>query len=196
MIEYIDGKLAQKNPTYVVIDCAGIGYHINISLNTFTKLGEGERCKLFTHLSIKEDAHTLFGFADEEERVVFRLLILVSGIGTNTARLMLSSLSPRDIQAAILSNNVAQIQSIKGIGAKTAQRVILDLKDKVGKEGAAAFSSIISGINNNIKEEALSALVTLGFAKNTAEKTLDQVIKLHGAAMTVEQMIKGALKAL
>lgn len=196
MIEYIDGKLSQKTPTYAIIECSGVGYHLNISLNTFSKIGAEERCKLYTHLSIKEDAHTLYGFADEQERQVFRLLILVSGIGANTARLMLSSLSPKEIQLAILNSNVAQLQSIKGIGAKTAQRVIIDLQDKIGKEDAASFAPIMAGFNNNIREEALSALITLGFAKNSAEKTLDQIIKSQGAVMSVEQLIKSALKAL
>ncbi len=196
MIEYIDGRLTQKTPTYAVIECSGVGYHLKISLHTYSKIGEQERCKLYTHLSIKEDAHTLYGFSDEQERQVFRLLILVSGIGTNTARLMLSSLSPKEIQLAILSNNVAQLQSIKGIGAKTAQRVIIDLQDKIGREDTASLSPLIGGFNNNIKDEALSALVTLGFAKNAAEKTLDQIIKSQGSAMSVEQLIKNALKAL
>jgi Holliday junction DNA helicase RuvA len=197
MIDYISGKLSSKTPTYAVIECAGVGYRLNISLHTFSKIEDTEACKLFAHLSIKEDAHTLYGFADEQERLVFRHLIQVSGIGANTARLMLSSLSPLEIQHAILNKNVTQLQSIKGIGAKTAQRVILDLQDKIGKGEVNSHITHLPGVPyNNIKEEALSALVTLGFAKNAAEKIVDQILKLQGTAITVEQLIKSALKAL
>jgi Holliday junction DNA helicase RuvA len=197
MIDYIKGKLAGKTPTYAVIECSGVGYRLNISLHTFSQIEEAESCKLFAHLSIKEDAHTLYGFAEQQERQVFRHLIQVSGIGANTARLMLSSMSPLEIQHAILNKNVSLLQSIKGIGAKTAQRVILDLQDKIGKGDDNSLMAALPGaINNNIKEEALSALITLGFAKIAAERVVDQVIKSHGAAITVEQLIKGALKAL
>jgi Holliday junction DNA helicase RuvA len=197
MIDYIKGKLAGKTLTYAVIECSGVGYHLNISLHTYSQIEETESCKLFAHLSIKEDAHTLYGFADQQERQVFRHLIQVSGIGANTARLMLSSMSPLEIQQAILNKNVSLLQSIKGIGAKTAQRVILELQDKIGKGDDGSLLVTLSGaLNNNIKEEALSALITLGFAKIAAEKVVDQVIKSHGAAITVEQLIKGALKAL
>jgi Holliday junction DNA helicase RuvA len=196
MIEYIEGRLSIKTPTYAVIECAGVGYRLNISLHTYSKIEASEKCKLFAHLSIKEDAHTLYGFADDQERQVFRHLILVSGIGANTARLMLSSLSPQEIQQAILNKNVSQLQSIKGIGAKTAQRVILDLQDKIGKADVGNSILTVQSSYNNIREEALSALITLGFVKNAAEKVVDQVIKSQGTGLTVEQLIKGALKAL
>src|ERR1700744_4363447 len=135
MYAYIDGKLAFKSPAYVVIDAGGVGYHINISLNTYSKLGEGERCKLLTWLHVKEDAHTLYGFAEEGERRLFLHLISISGIGPNTGRMILSSITPQEIQNAIVSGNVSQIQRIKGIGPKSAQRIILELQDKLRKEG-------------------------------------------------------------
>ena len=194
MYNHIQGKLVEKTPTYVVIDCNGVGYFINISLFTYSQIGNSENCKVFTHLAVKEDAHTLFGFADEEERKLFRQLISVSGIGASTARMILSSLSPSEIQQAIINGDVALLQSIKGIGTKTAQRVIIDLSDKLKKGELISGAPLVS--NNRIKEQALSALVTLGFAKNTAEKTLDSVIKNKGRELTVEQLIKLALNNL
>lgn len=194
MIHHLDGKLISKNPTQLVIECAGVGYVVNISLHTFSKITDSERCKVFTHLSIKEDAHTLYGFFDEEERQLFRHLISVSGIGTNTARMMLSSLSPTEIQQAIINGNAAVLQNIKGIGGKTALRTIIELKDKLGKA-----SGVVTGITNlnynKTKEEALGALTTLGFVKSNAEKVIDQIIRKN-ADITVEQLIKEALKSL
>src|SRR5580698_328608 len=171
MYAYIDGKLAFKSPSYVVIDAGGVGYHINISLNTYSLLGDTERCKLYTWLHVKEDGHSLYGFADEGERRLFLHLISISGIGPNTGRMMLSSITPAEIQAAIISGNVALIQRIKGIGPKSAQRVILELQDKLRKEGPDTLSP--APLNKTVKEEALSALVMLGFVRNTAEKVIE-----------------------
>jgi Holliday junction DNA helicase RuvA len=194
MYAYIDGKLVFKSPAYVVIDAGGVGYHINISLNTYSKLGEGEKCKLFTWLHVKEDAHTLYGFIEEAERRLFLHLISVSGIGPNTGRMILSSITPQEIQAAIVGGNVSQIQRIKGIGPKSAQRMILELQDKLKKDGPDTLISM--PVTVTAKDEALSALVMLGFARNTAEKVLDQEINKNGGNLTVEQLIKFALKSL
>ena len=195
MIAYIDGKLAFKDPTYVIIDVGGIGYQIKISLNTFGQLKEGERCKLYTYLHIKEDAHTLYGFADPAEKNVFLHLISISGVGPGTGLMIVSSLSVAEIQQAIVREDVRTIQHVKGIGAKTAQRIILELKDKFRKESpidAATFGAVAHNTN---RAEALSALVTLGFAKNVAEKTLDTILKREGNNLSVEQLIKFALKS-
>lgn len=194
MYAYIDGKLVFKSPTMVVIDASGIGYQIHISLNTYGKLNEGERCKLFTWLHVKEDAHTLYGFADEGERRLFLHLISVSGIGPSTCRMMLSSITPAEIQTAIVKGDVPLIQRIKGIGPKSAQRIILELQDKLKKEGSDSLISMPQ--YNTAKEEALSALIMLGFAKSVAEKSLDQVIKSGDLNLSVEQLIKSALKTL
>jgi holliday junction DNA helicase RuvA len=192
MITHIEGKLIEKTPTYAVIDCHGVGYLLHISLNTFSQLGNDEKCKLFTHLSIKEDAHTLFGFAEEGERILFRHLISVSGIGPSTARMILSSMSPIEVKQAITSGNVNAIRAVKGIGEKGAQRIIIDLKDKLYKEDIQPQFFISP--NNRIKEEALSALVMLGFARNMADKALEKVMKQNAANdLTVEQLIKQAL---
>lgn len=194
MYNYIDGKLAFKSPAYVVIDAAGVGYHINISLHTYSLLGSQERQKLYVWLHVKEDAHTLYGFADEGERRLFLHLISISGIGPNTARMMLSSITPTEIQTAIVSGNVSLIQRIKGIGPKSAQRVILELQDKLKKEGSETLS--VAPLNPSVKDEALSALVMLGFARNAAEKVLEQQMNKMDGTITVEQLIKIALKSL
>ncbi len=193
MIAHIQGRLVEKTPTEVVIECSGVGYHINISLHTFSLIPEGENLKLFTFLRVKEDSHTLYGFVEKQERELFKLLISVSGIGANIARTMLSSLAPQQIIQAIATNDVATVQSIKGIGAKTAQRVILDLKDKVLKVYSLHEVSLVS--NNTNKEEALSALEVLGFIRKTAEKVIDKIVKEDPNA-TVESLIKQALKNL
>ncbi len=193
MITHIKGRLVEKNPTDVVIDCAGVGYILHISLHTFSLLPEGETLKLYTHLQVKEDSHTLFGFAEKSEREIFRLLISVSGIGASTARTMLSSLHPDQIKDAIASNDVATIQSIKGIGAKTAQRVIIDLKDKILK--VYNIDEVSVSQSNTNKDEALSALETLGFNRKLAEKAIDRVLKITPKE-TVENIIKQALKNL
>ncbi|WP_374166398.1 Holliday junction branch migration protein RuvA [Arcticibacter sp. MXS-1] len=196
MYAYIDGKLVFKCPAYVVIEAGGIGYHINISLNTYSSLPETERCKLFTWLHVKEDAHTLYGFADEGERRLFLHLISVSGIGPGTGRMILSSISPEEIQTAIVKGDLPLIKRIKGIGPKTAQRLILELQDKLKKEGIETLTAIPQ--YNSAKEEALAALVMLGFAKNVAEKALDNVSQnqKEQGLLSVEQLIKSALKNL
>lgn len=193
MITQIEGKLVEKNPTQVVVDCNGIGYEINISLYTFSSLSSDENIKLFTHLQVREDAHILFGFFTVLERVVFRLLISVSGIGTSTARTMLSSLTPAEIQQAIATEDVPVIQGVKGIGLKTAQRVIIELKDKIkslqGTDEIPVFKS------NTIKEETLSALEVLGYSRKASEKVVDKLI--HGDPdSSVEELIKSALNKL
>lgn len=194
MYAYIDGKLTFKNPAYVVVEAGGIGYHINISLNTYSSLGDAEQCKLYTWLHVKEDGHTLYGFADEGERRLFLHLISVSGIGPNTGRMILSSITPVEIQSAIVNADYPLIQRIKGLGAKTAQRLVLELQDKLKKEGADSLISMPQ--HNTVKDEALSALVMLGFAKQTAEKTIDQILKVTEGTLSVEQLIKQALKKL
>ena len=194
MYAYIDGKLVFKSAAFVVIDAGGVGYHINISLNTYSKLGTAERCKLYTWLHVKEDAHTLYGFIDEGERRLFLHLISISGIGPNTGRMMLSSITPQEIQNAIVAGNVSLIQRIKGIGPKSAQRIILELQDKLRKEGPETLS--VAPVDKTTKDEALSALVMLGFARNAAEKVIDQEINKNGEDLTVEQLIKYALKSL
>ncbi|MEE1946886.1 Holliday junction branch migration protein RuvA [Pedobacter sp. KR3-3] len=194
MYDYIDGKLAFKCPTYVVVEAGGVGYHINISLNTYSALPQTERCKIYTWLHVKEDAHTLYGFADEGERRLFLHLISVSGIGPTTCRMMLSSITPVEIQNAIIQADVALIQRIKGIGAKSAQRIVLELQDKLKKEGTDSLISVPQ--HNTIKDEALSALIMLGFGKQVAEKALDNAVKNATQDLTVEQMIKIALKNL
>src|SRR6201996_5230883 len=195
MYAYIDGRLVFKSAAFVVIDAGGVGYHINISLNTYSKLGTAERCKLYTWLHVKEDAHTLYGFIDEGERRLFLHLISISGIGPNTGRMMLSSVTPEEIQNAIISGNITLIQRIKGIGPKSAQRIVLELQDKLRKEGPETLST--APISKSVKDEALSALVMLGFARNAAEKVLEQEIsKNQGDLLTVEQLVKSALKSL
>lgn len=194
MYDYISGRLMFKSPSYVVIDTGGVGYHINISVNTYSGINEDEKCKLLVWLHVKEDAHTLYGFATEGERRLFLHLISISGIGPNTARMMLSSITPAEIQAAIVSGNVSLIQRIKGIGPKSAQRIILELQDKLRKEGPDTLTVV--PVNVTAKDEALSALVMLGFARNVAEKVLDQEIKKNNTDLTVEELIKIALKTL
>ena len=195
MIHHIEGKLVEKTPTYAVIDAAGVGYIMQISLNTFTKIGDNERCKLFTEqVYVRDDMPRFFGFADVPERDLFRQLVSVSGVGGTSALLMLSSLSAVEIQNAIITGNVALLKSVKGIGEKTAQRIIVDLKDKMGKGGIT--TDFIASPNNILKVEALSALVMLGFNKMAADKALDKIIRTEGTGQTVEQLIKSALKSL
>ena len=193
MITHIRGRLVEKSPTAVVIDCNGVGYFIHISLHTFSQLKDDESIKLLTHLQIKEDAHQLYGFGTVMEREIFRLLISVSGIGTNTARTMLSSLTPKQIREGIAAEDVALIQSVKGIGLKTAQRVIIDLKDKILKIYDIDETLLIS--DNTNKDEALSALEVLGFAKKNSELVVVKIISNNPDA-SVELIIKEALKNL
>jgi Holliday junction DNA helicase RuvA len=193
MIAHIQGKLVEKTPTEVVIDCAGVGYQINISLHTYSLLPNSDQIKLFTYLQIKEDAHTLFGFVEKSEREIFKMLLSVSGIGASIARTMLSSLEPKQIIQAIASGDVGTVQSIKGIGVKTAQRVILDLQDKVLKLYDLDEVSMVQ--NNTNRDEALSALEVLGFVRKTSEKVIEKIIKEDPDA-SVESIIKKALKSL
>ena len=193
MITHIQGKLVEKNPTNVVIDCNGVGYLINISLHTFSQIPDKELLKLFTHLQVKEDSHTLFGFCTLAEREIFRLLISVSGIGSSTARTMLSSLTPKQVRDGIAIEDVALIQSVKGIGLKTAQRVIIELKDKVLK--IYDIDEVAPSQSNTNKDEALSALEVLGFAKKQSERIVEKIISVQPDA-NVETIIKEALKNL
>lgn len=193
MITHIRGRLVEKSPTGVVIDCNGVGYYVHISLHTFSQISDDESIKLLTHFQVKEDDQQLFGFATEAERQIFRLLISVSGIGTNTARTMLSSLTPKQVREGIASEDVALIQSVKGIGLKTAQRVIIDLKDKVLK--VFEMDEIPAVLNNTSKDEALSALEVLGFAKKHSERVITKILNNTPNA-SVEQLIKAALKNL
>jgi len=193
MIHHLNGKLLEKYPTHLIIECSGVGYFVNISLHTFSKIPDSEHIHLFTHLQVKEDAHTLFGFAEKSEREIFRLLLSVSGIGSSIARTMLSSLSPAQIRDAIANGNVAVIQGVKGIGAKTAQRAILDLRDKILK--VYDMDEVSMDSNNTNKEEALSALEVLGFARRQAEKAVDKVLN-QDPSLSVENTIKHALKNL
>lgn len=194
MYEFIRGKLIEKYPTHVVIEAGGIGYVLHISLHTFSVLKEVEHCCLYTHFVVREDAQILYGFAETEERELFRQLISVSGVGPNTARMILSSASPVDVVNAIAQANVPFLQAIKGIGAKTAQRIIVDLKGKVLKE-LIPFEKVGSA-HNTMKDEALSGLIILGFSKMMAEKALIKIIEREGADLPVEQLIRQALKIL
>lgn len=194
MIAHIEGKLTVKTPTYVVVDCGGVGYSIQVSLHTYEQLGNSENVRLLTHLVIKEDSHTLYGFMHDDERQLFTQLISVSGVGPNTARLMLSSLKPADIRQAISEGNWALIKTVKGIGEKTAQKVVIDLKNKVQKSDVAGELSLVSNRNNKI-DEALAALTMLGFSKNEAEKALLKT-RQQNPEYTVEELVKHTLKIL
>jgi Holliday junction DNA helicase RuvA len=193
MITHIHGVLEEKTPASAVIDCGGIGYMLKISLNTYTQLPEKGSCRLFTHLAIREDAHILFGFANREERELFRHLISVSGVGGNTALTVLSSLDPVGLKETIVSSNVSVLKSIKGVGPKTAERIIVDLKDRLGKVEVGELAIGLS--QNNQHEEALTALITLGFAKNSAEKAIAKVLKTHGNDLGVEEIVKHSLSS-
>ena len=195
MITHLEGRLVEKTPTYIVIDCNGVGYWVNISLNTYSQLPDTERIKVYTYLQVKEDAHTLFGFFDKQERELFSLLISVSGVGASTARVMLSSLSPGQLRSAIINNEVRTIQSAKGIGAKTAQRIILDLREKVLKlSDDPAQPALPRGQPHT--EEALAALEVLGYPRKTAEAVVGKILSQATEAVSVEQLIKQALKQL
>ncbi|MBQ1781209.1 MAG: Holliday junction branch migration protein RuvA [Bacteroidales bacterium] len=196
MINHVKGTIEEVNPAYVIVETSGgVGYIINISLATFSQIKDQKEVKLLTHFIVKEDAQVLYGFATEEERELFKLLISVNGIGPNTSRLILSSMSVGEVLNAIATEDVKTIQSVKGIGTKTAQRVVIELKDKAKKASWADATKINVAYNNN-KYEALSALVALGFPKNNAEAVLDKIIKAEGIQLTVEELIKKALKLL
>ncbi|PDH48134.1 MAG: Holliday junction branch migration protein RuvA [Bacteroidetes bacterium MED-G13] len=191
MITHLKGKLVEKSPTNVVIEVNGIGYWVNISLTTFSQIPDNENIKLFTHLQIKEDSHSLYGFYSKKERDIFRLLISVSGVGTSTARTMLSSLNPQQVVEAISSNNVSIVQSVKGIGSKTAQRLIIELRDKILK--IYDLDETYANSNNTTREEALSALEVLGINKKSSERLVDNIIK-ENQDISVEEIIKETLK--
>lgn len=196
MIDYLSGKLVFKDPTYVIIDVNGIGYHVKISLQTYTEIKDEEQIKLLTFLHIKEDGHTLFGFKQEHEKRLFLLLLSINGVGPSTGLMILSSLSSAEIEQAILAGDVATIQHVKGIGTKTAQRIILELKDKVGKgtsDGLVAPLGFLKS-SNKIREEALQALITLGFPKVAAEKNIAAVLKKTTGEISLEDLIKASLK--
>lgn len=194
MIAFLKGRLAFKDPTHVVIDVNGVGYHVNISLQTFSDIKDQEIILLFTHLAIREDAHVLFGFSNESEKKLFQQLISVNGIGPSTAIVMLSYLNSTELKLAIVQENAAALQAIKGIGGKTAQRVIIDLKDKLKKESWEETSNVSTGPHNTMRKEALSALLTLGLPKAVAEKSVDTVLKKSGNTVTLEDLVKQALK--
>lgn len=193
MYAFIKGRLVEKNPTYIILEANGIGYQIHISLNTYTAIGDQESVKLYTHLAIREDAHVLYGFAEESERTLFQLLITVSGVGANTARLILSSLTTAEAIEAISLEKTHVLQAVKGIGGKTAQRIVVDLRDKVSK--AEFTSEKVPSSYNTIKGEALSGLLILGFNKNAAEKVIDRLLNTNQTP-NVEWLIKEALKLL
>lgn len=195
MISYVKGEITYKTPTFVVVEAGGIGYHINISLYTYARIEKLERVKILTHLIVKEDSHTLYGFADGEERQLFGLLISVSGIGPNTARILLSSISPEETRSAILSEDVRTLNSVKGIGPKTAKRLIVELKDKLMKDSGGIGISIPTE-DNTLRKEALSALVTLGFSKPKVQKVLNKVLSQNPQVPNAESLIKLALKQL
>ncbi len=190
MISHINGRIVEKTPTYVVIDCNGVGYRLNISLQTSSAL-QTENCKLLTHHAVKEDSYTLYGFFTSDERDLFRQLISVSGVGPSTARMILSTYSAEEIVNYIITADVSSIQNVKGIGGKTAQRIIIDLKDKVGK--GKETSDLLFTQDNTIKEESLSALLALGFTKKVAEKKMEQVMKNHEGGITVEDLVRKSL---
>jgi len=193
MYEFIRGTIVELNPASIIIESGGIGYFVNISLVTFTKLNGKNEVKLLIHQVVREDAHILYGFADTNERNLFRNLIMVNGVGANTAIMMLSSLSTEEIIAAVTTENVAVLKAVKGIGIKTAQRIIIDLKDKLGK--LSDSTQFLLAADNTIQKEALSALVMLGFAKKEAEKVVSKILREEPNAK-VESVIKQALKRL
>ena len=195
MYEYIKGNVAELNPAYAVVEAGGIGYFVNISLTSYSALTQGAQAQLYLHQVVREDAHLLFGFVTKVERELFRLLISVNGVGPNTARLILSSLTPQELTNAILSENLVKLKAVKGVGAKTAQRIILDLKDKINLSGEMESAEIFAASDNTIKKDALLTLTTLGFAKAAVEKVLDKVTKEKPDA-SLENVIKLALNYL
>ncbi|MEX1190256.1 MAG: Holliday junction branch migration protein RuvA [Bacteroidia bacterium] len=194
MFDYIKGKLVEKTPTYAVIDCSGVGYVLHISVNTFSQIPDSEQCLLYAHLAVREDAHILYGFVNKGEREAFRMLINVSGVGASTARMILSSLSTNEIAEAVMTNNVTTLKNVKGIGEKTAQRIIIDLKGKFDHDSISP--DLFVGLHNTARSEALTALTLLGFAKNVSEKALEKVLKASNSDLSVEELIKLTLKTL
>ena len=194
MYSYLEGKLVEKTPTYVILDVNGVGYQIHISLNTYSQIGNNENCKLLCHFVVREDAQLLYGFYTENERILFVHLISVSGVGANTARLILSSMTSEDLYTVITTGNANALQNVKGIGGKTAQRIIIDLQDKLGKQEITTENMPVS--HNTKRDEALSGLVILGFNKNVAARAIDKVMDGEGTDISVEQLIKSSLKVL
>ena len=194
MIAFLKGKLVHKEPTFVVMEVNGVGYQVNISLNTFSEIKDREDIRLSTYFQVREDAHILYGFSNEAEKIMFQNLISVNGVGPNTAMVVLSYLPPAELKAAIVREDAATLQAVKGIGGKTALRLILELKDKLRKESTEETPGIPGGIRNTMRHEALSALVTLGINKASAEKSVDTVLKKSGNTISLEELVKQALK--
>jgi holliday junction DNA helicase RuvA len=194
MIAFLKGKLVHKEPTFVIVEVNGVGYQVNISLNTFSEIKDREDIKLSTYLQVREDAHILYGFSNEAEKAMFQNLISVNGVGPNTAIVVLSYLPSAELKAAIVREDAATLQAVKGIGGKTALRLILELKDKLRKESTEETPGIPGGIRNTMRHEALSALVTLGINKASAEKSVDTVLKKSGNTISLEELVKQALK--
>jgi len=194
MIAFLKGKLVHKEPTFVIVEVNGVGYQVNISLNTFSEIKDREDIKLSTYLQVREDAHILYGFSNDAEKVMFQNLISVNGVGPSTAMVVLSYLPPAELKAAIVKEDAATLQAVKGIGGKTALRLILELKDKLRKESTEETPGIPGGIRNTMRHEALSALVTLGINKALAEKSVDTVLKKSGNTISLEELVKQALK--
>lgn len=196
MIAYLNGIITHKTPTFIYVDCNGVGYHVNISLHTYSRLEKLEKIKIFTYLNVKEDEQSLYGFFDDEERALFILLISVSGIGVNTARVILSYMTPEEVRVAIIQENAVALGKVKGIGPKTAKRIILDLKDKVIKESGSEQVILLSPVNNTIRNESLSALIALGFPKIVVEKQINAVLEKNPDIGQVEDLIKQVLKQM
>lgn len=196
MIAYLNGEITHKTPTYIYVDCHGVGYHVNISLNTYSKLESLQKIKIFTYLNVKEDEQSLFGFFDDDERSLFILLISVSGVGVNTARVILSYMNPEEVRMAIIHDNPVALGKVKGIGPKTAKRIILDLKDKVIKETGIEQVILLSPEGNTIRNEALSAMIALGFPKPVVEKQIKSVMEKNPNIEAVEDLIKQVLKQM
>lgn len=196
MIAYLNGIITHKTPTFIYVDCNGVGYHVNISLHTYSRLEKLEKIKIFTYLNVKEDEQSLYGFFDDEERALFILLISVSGIGVNTARVILSYMTPEEVRVAIIQENAGALGKVKGIGPKTAKRIILDLKDKVIKESGSEQVILLSPVNNTIRNESLSALIALGFPKLVVEKQINAVLEKNPDIGQVEDLIKQVLKQM
>ena len=194
MYEYFEGRFTEINPAFIVVDCQGVGYYLHISLNTYAKVKDQTQGRILSHYVVREDAQLLYGFAEESERRLFRLLVTVSGIGSNTARLILSSMTPLEVKQAISSRDASILQKVKGIGIKSAQRIVIDLSDKIDKEDLS--DHIPMSVNNTLRSEALSALIMLGFQKTTIEKTLERLLKSEEKPLNVEDLIKRALKIL
>jgi holliday junction DNA helicase RuvA len=194
MIAFLVGKLVHREPTFIQVEVNGVGYHLHISLQTFADIKDQENIRIYTHLAVREDAHVLYGFSTEAEKKLFQLLISVNGVGPNTAIVMLSYLNTVELKTAIIREDVASLQAVKGIGGKTAQRVIIELKDKLKKESWEDGSTISPSLHNTMRHEALSALLTLGLPKSAAEKSVDTVLKKSGNTITLEDLVKQALK--